>query len=113
MKAIIKRPSQRLLLTVLSTLMVVSGCSGIQSNAAYQKWEQQAYKAYGMAVPKKTSSVMPAMFKTISTTSKQLLKRPTAQLVVHRRAAPVAPVRQSKPSGNGNNAGYIEQHYGL
>ena len=106
MKAIIKRPFQRQLLVVLS-LTIFSGCSGIQSNAAYKHWEKRAYKAYNVATPVHKTGILPALFKTVSIPGQHLLKKPVAQRVIYPKAsAPAVKIKN-------NELHYIEQHYGI
>ena len=45
--------------SVLWALLAVAslpGCATVENNMLYSKWQEQAYRAYGMPVPPKSSS---------------------------------------------------------
>lgn len=114
MKAIITRPYKRHFLAVLPLLMI-SGCSGIQSSAIYQSWEQQAYSAYNLSVPSANKpGVFPALLRTVAVPGQQFLRHHPAQRVSYRNTA--ANSGSSGPvSGrlSEQELDFIEQNYGI
>ena len=117
MKASIKRPYQRQLLVVLS-LAILTGCSGIQTNAtsAYKSWEKRAYTAYKhrVAGPMHKKGVLPALFKTVSVPGMSTFYKPKVYRAGYKKPVPPK-VEKNKPKTNTNvkELQYIEQHYGI
>ena len=111
MKAIIKRPYQRQLLVVLS-LAILSGCSGMQTNATtvYKSWEQRAYKAYKVAAPVHGKGILPALFKTVSIPGVNRLYKPKVYRAGYKKPTPSV-VKQNNTTVK--DLQYIEQHYGI
>ena len=114
MKAIITRPYQRHFLAVLPLLMI-SGCSGIQSSTIYQTWEQQAYSAYNLSVPSANKpGVLPALLRTVAVPGQQFLRHHPTQRVSYQNTAV-----NSGSSGPASNRvseqelDFIEQNYGI
>ena len=113
MKAIKTRPFQRQLL-VVSSLAILTGCSGFQPAQVYKDLEQKVQYVYNAAAPIQQQGVVPALFKTVSVPGMDLLKNPMVLRANYRSyfQAPVA--RRPKPiKQNPKELRYIEQFYGL
>lgn len=89
------------------SLVVISGCSTIQSNAVYKTWEQHAYQAYNLSVPTQRASILPALFERVSEPGAHFLKNPAQRGVTHPVPADQAENLPQK------DLQYIEQFYGI
>lgn len=117
MKAKIIRPYQRHLLALLP-LLVISGCSGVQSGSLYQQWEQQAYNAYNVSAPVHKPGVLPALLRTVAVPGQRFMRHHPSQRVSYQSAA-AGPVVNTGPDTRSpdrlseQELNFIEQNYGI